>query len=78
MNKFLFLIIVVVAAAATTSQAFAQQTPPPLEKSTPTTEEPESQPQSFGKITIQISQTEQIVIDLPLKSGNKYEVVPIK
>lgn len=85
MNKFLFLVLVVtvVAAPATTAiQANAQTSPPPLESNKPllptADEEKEPTIPSLGKITIQISQTEQIVLDLPLKSDNKYQVVPIK
>jgi hypothetical protein len=84
MNKFLFLVIMASTAFAalfsTTAAANAQA--PPLEKTTTTsTEETATDPissSSLGKITIQISQTEQIVIDLPLKSENKYKVIPIK
>ena len=83
MNKFLFLVIMASTFAAlfsTTAAANAQV--PPLEKTTTTSSTEEaSDPvttSSLGKITIQISQTEQIVIDLPLKSENKYKVVPIK
>ena len=81
MNKFLFLVIMASTFAAlfsTTAVANAQV--PPLEKtaSEETATDPISTSQSLGKITIQISQTEQIVIDLPLKSENKYKVVPIK
>jgi hypothetical protein len=81
MNKFLFLVIMASTFAAlfsTTAAANAQV--PPLEKTT-TTEETAIDPistSSLGKITIQISQTEQIVLDLPLKSDNKYKVIPIK
>ena len=91
MNKFLFLVLVVtvvVAVPATTAiHANAQTTtPPPLESNKPllptaTADENDKEPAaipSLGKITIQISQTEQIVLDLPLKSDNKYQVVPIK
>ena len=74
-NKFLFIVIVVaIATSIATTNAYAQQAPP-LEKSENATPPLET---TFGKITIQISQTEQIVIDLPLKSENKYQVVPIK
>ncbi len=82
MNKFLFLIIVASTFAAlfsTTAAANAQV--PPLEKTTTTSTEEANDPistSSLGKITIQISQTEQIVIDLPMKSENKYKVIPIK
>ena len=84
MNKFLFLVIMASTFAAlfsTTAAANAQV--PPLEKTTTTATEEASDPvssssTSLGKITIQISQTEQIVIDLPMKSENKYKVVPIK
>ena len=85
MNKFLFLLLVVgvvVAAPTTAVQANAQTSPPPLESNKPLlpVEEEEKEPttSSLGKITIQISQTEQIVLDLPLKSDNKYQVIPIK
>lgn len=90
MNKFLFLVIVVavvtIAVPTTTIQAFAQTAPPPLEANKPTSllsagaDEVDEKPttQSLGKIIIQISQTEQIVLDLPLKSDNKYQVAPIK
>jgi biopolymer transport protein ExbD len=77
-NKFLFLVLAATSfllAIATSQTAFAQQAPP-LEK--PTTETQSQQQQSLGKITIQISQTEQIIIDLPIKSENKYQVIPIK
>jgi hypothetical protein len=85
MNKFLFLVIMTTTVFATifsTINANAQQVPP-LEKpnTTETTAEEASDPistSSLGKITIQISQTEQIVIDLPMKTDNKYKVVPIK
>jgi hypothetical protein len=81
MNKFLILMIV---ATTTTSlmvagispAVFAQQAPP-LEKPEAVAAS-ESTSTSLGKITIQISQTEQIIIDLPLKSENKYQVIPIK
>ena len=86
MNKFLFLIIVVVTASTlvvsfsstNNIEANAQQQPPSLEKAPITAATSTADPISLGKITIQISQTEQIIIDLPLKSDNKYEVVPIK
>lgn len=84
MNKFLFLVLVTVVVAAPTAaiQANAQTSPPPLESNKPllptADEEKEPTIPSLGKITIQISQTEQIVLDLPLKSDNKYQVVPIK
>ena len=88
MNKFLFLVIVVAAvvvvAPITNSSIANAQTTPPLEKPllpTAVEDEPEKEPvaeQSLGKITIQISQTEQIILDLPLKSDNKYQVAPIK
>jgi hypothetical protein len=78
MNKFLILIIVATTlmVAGISPAAFAQQAPP-LEKPEAVSE---SAPTStaLGKITIQISQTEQIIIDLPLKSENKYQVIPIK
>ena len=86
MNKFLFLIVVVAStslvlfSSANSIEANAQQqTPPGLEKA-PTTAATSTADStiSLGKITIQISQTEQIIIDLPLKSDNKYTVVPIK
>ena len=59
----------------------AQETPPTLEA--PKTVDNDSEAAtatkiSLGKMTIQISQTEQIIIDLPLKTDNKYKVVPIK
>ncbi|MDF2736324.1 MAG: hypothetical protein K0S93_180 [Nitrososphaeraceae archaeon] len=77
MNKFLYLLAIVIAISTTTNQALAQQqAPPPLEK--PATGETTTAPTSLGKVTIQISQTEQIVIDLPLKTDNKYQIVPIK
>ncbi len=81
MNKFLFLVIMtstVFATLLSTTNASAQV--PPLEKTTTTEEATDPVPStpSLGKITIQISQTEQIVIDLPMKSENKYKVIPIK
>jgi hypothetical protein len=81
-NKFLFILVVIAAATtttivSTTNEAFAQ-TPPPLEKAQSEPQTDQGQQQSLGKVTIQISQTEQIVIDLPLKSENKYQIVPIK
>jgi hypothetical protein len=81
MNKFLILMIVAATIGITTTNeaaVFAQQPAPPLEKPATTTVEESSPSQSLGKITIQISQTEQIIIDLPLKSENKYQVIPIK
>ena len=84
MNKFLFLIVVastlvaVSFSSANSIEANAQQQPPSLEKAPITAATSTADPISLGKITIQISQTEQIIIDLPLKSDNKYEVVPIK
>jgi hypothetical protein len=87
---FLFLTlvtVVVVTTAPLNTNAYAQSTPPPLEdskipqapSSAPSSSSSAQQsPTSLGKITIQISQTEQIVIDLPLKSDNKYQVAPIK
>jgi lipoprotein NlpI len=78
MNKFLILIIVATTLmAAGISPAFAQQAPP-LEKPEAVAAEQQPTSSSLGKITIQISQTEQIIIDLPLKSENKYQVIPIK
>ena len=89
MNKFLFLVvaatITVVAAAPATSIANAQPAPP-LELDKPLTppvaeeegEEKAAATPALGKITIQISQTEQIILDLPLKSDNTYQVLPIK
>ena len=83
-NKSLFLFAIMATTtlgALTTTNAFAQVTPPALEDAnkpateTTTTEDGGT---SLGKVTIQISQTEQIVLDLPLKSDNKYQVVPIK
>ena len=93
MNKFLFLIVVVAIAVPTTIQAYAQTAPPPLGgeandnkpstllsagATTTETDEKPTTTSSLGKIIIQISQTEQIVLDLPLKSENKYQVAPIK
>lgn len=82
---FLFLIITTILAATTitTNNAYAQQSPPPLGEDTKTIPQapssaPPQQQISLGKVTIQISQTEQIVIDLPFKSDNKYQIVPIK
>jgi hypothetical protein len=79
MNKFLILIIATTLAVAGTSPAVFAQQAPPLEKPEAVAAT-ESAPTStsLGKITIQISQTEQIIIDLPLKSENKYQVIPIK
>ena len=92
-NKFLFLVVVVVAAivvavpSTATIQANAQSTPPPLGEdankpllsagATPAEADDKPAP-ALGKIIIQISQTEQIVLDLPLKTDNKYQVAPIK
>jgi hypothetical protein len=80
MNKFLILIIVATTLmAAGISPAFAQQAPPLEKPEAVAAEQPEApSSSSLGKITIQISQTEQIIIDLPLKSENKYQVIPIK
>jgi len=86
MNKFLFLTIVVVASILVVTSLLStnnvanaqQQQPPSLEKAPITAATTAADPISLGKITIQISQTEQIIIDLPLKSDNKYTVVPIK
>lgn len=80
---FLFAAAIIAAsttlAAQTTTNAFAQVTPPALEDaSKPATTETAEEGTSLGKVTIQISQTEQIVLDLPLKSDNTYQVVPIK
>ena len=88
-NKFLFLVVVVaavIAVPATTAIPAFAQTPPPLESNKPllsgatTTEADNEKPTApaLGKIIIQISQTEQIVLDLPLKTDNKYQVAPIK
>ena len=89
MNKFLFLVIaavVVAVAAPATIQANAQTSAaPPLELDKPVTPPPPAEngeekaaTPALGKISIQISQTEQIILDLPLKSDNKYQVAPIK
>ena len=57
----------------------AQETPPTLEAPKTVDNDSEAATKiSLGKMTIQISQTEQIIIDLPLKTDNKYKVVPIK
>jgi hypothetical protein len=58
--------------------------PPPLEEAPPVAAPAAEEEQQtttttiIGKITIQISQTEQIIIDLPLKDQNKYKLIPIK
>lgn len=84
MKLVIIAIALVYATTLLITDVFAQ-TPPPLESTTtpaPAPEVPEEEttatPKSLGKITIQISQTEQIVLDLPIKSDNKYQVVPIK
>lgn len=78
---FLFVVIgavTLVAAGTGTQAAFAQITPPPLEDAANNTDSSKEATVSLGKVTIQISQTEQIVLDLPLKSDNKYQIIPIK
>lgn len=85
-NKTLGLVLVVLATTILVSNSvYAQNnSPPPLENNASiiTSDNKGSEGSapmlSFGKITIQISQTEQIVIDLPIKSGNEYKIVPIK
>ena len=72
------LVVMVLGNSMLVGFANAQQAPPPpLEKPTEETT-PGGEQISIGKIIIQISQTEQLVIDLPIKNENKYKIIPIQ
>ena len=78
---FSILLMSIVILLGTSMATNAQETPPTLEA--PKTVDNDSETAtatkiSLGKMTIQISQTEQIIIDLPIKTDNKYKVIPIK
>ena len=54
----------------------------PVEDQAPVKEEPAKEPEepntSFGKVTIPVSSGEQIILEIPLKDGNSYKLLPIK
>jgi hypothetical protein len=83
-TKSIFIIIVTIAIVlvATTTivggNVYAQQQAPPLEENTPKATTAEPTQSLIGKITIPITATQQIIIDLPIKSDSKIEIVPIK
>lgn len=74
---FLFLAAIFTTTIVTTSTSAFAQVPPPLEKND--TDKSSTTPAlSLGKATIPVSSGEQIIIDIPLKDGNTYKLVPIK
>lgn len=78
MKSLFFLLAATMIIAPLINAVYAQATPPPLESKPPAETPPPITSPSLGKVTIQISQTEQIILDLPLKSENKYQIVQIK
>jgi hypothetical protein len=80
-TKIFIVSIALVSATLLPNIAFAQV--PPLESSTPGANESDKTTEttsaiSIGKATIPVSSGEQIIIDIPLKDGGTYKLVPIK
>ena len=55
-----------------------QQVPPSAQQQQQTGGGEEQPNLSFGKVTIPVSSGEQIILEVPLKDGNSYKLVPIK
>lgn len=87
------VIATILFTVTTTNSVFAQvpalENPPnendkiTEEKFTIKSEEPKEEKEtipntSFGKITIPISSGEQIILEVPLKTNNTYQLLPIK
>src|SRR5215217_3075351 len=78
--KILTIATIQVLAVVLAPSIFAQT--PPLESPNVTTSEDSTSsstlPASLGKVTIPITKSEQIIIDLPIKPDSKITIVPIK
>ena len=83
-NNYLLFGLLFVALVITFSLlpngVMAQQQQPQLEKEPITKNNNETKPQfSFlGKVTIPITTSQQIIIDLPISKDSKIQIVPIK
>ena len=80
--KILTIATIQVLAVVLAPSIFAQT--PPLESpnvtasSEDTSSTTSTLPASLGKVTIPITKSEQIIIDLPIKPDSKITIVPIK
>ena len=82
-KSFLITTILTILTVAAIIVPYAAAQTPPLESPNATTTSDDDTtttitPTSLGKVTIPITKSEQIIIDLPIKPDSKITIVPIK
>ena len=77
------MVTILTVAAIVPPSHYATAQTPPLESPNVTASSEDTistttLPASLGKVTIPITKSEQIIIDLPIKPDSKITIVPIK